>query len=150
MIRNNRYEVKLPIKDKLIELLPDNCSLSRHPLKGLRTHLCKDKGLMIQYNNMSRIIQIMVYTERVDAPADKKELVQSIIYRISHHLTMFFTMVPAYFRSYKRFYYDFELEKQALQLMSNRPSYRFQLIRNTVIWSVFCGTRIYTRKIRNQ
>ena len=53
----------------------------------------------------------MVYTERVDAPADKKELVQSIIYRISHHLTMFFTMVPAYFRSYKRFYYDFELEK---------------------------------------
>ena len=56
MIRNNRYEVKLPIKDKLIELLPDNCSLSRHPLKGLRTHLCKDKGLMIQCNNMSRII----------------------------------------------------------------------------------------------
>ena len=56
MIRNNRYEVKLPIKDKLIELLPDNCSLARHPLKGLRTHLCKDKELMIQYNNMSRII----------------------------------------------------------------------------------------------
>ena len=56
MIRNNRYEVKLPIKDKLIELLPNNCSLARHPLKGLRTHLCKDKELMIQYNNMSRII----------------------------------------------------------------------------------------------
>ena len=56
MMRNNRYEVKLPIKDNLVELLPDNYLLTTHRLKGLRTHLYKDKGLRIQYNNVSRII----------------------------------------------------------------------------------------------
>ena len=52
MIRNNRYEVKLSIKDNLIELLPDNCLLATHCLKGLHTRLYQDKGLMIQYNNI--------------------------------------------------------------------------------------------------
>ena len=52
MMRNNRYKVKLPIKVNLIELLPDNYLLVTHRLKGLRTRLCKDKGLMIQYNNI--------------------------------------------------------------------------------------------------
>ena len=42
MMRNNRYEVKLPIKDNLIELLPDNYLLATHCLKGLRTRLCKN------------------------------------------------------------------------------------------------------------
>ena len=48
MMRNNRYEVKLPIKDNLIELLPGNYLLATHRSKGFRTRLCKGKGLMIQ------------------------------------------------------------------------------------------------------
>ena len=56
MMRNNPYEVTLPIKDNLVELLPGNYLLTTHRLKGLRTPLCKDKGLRIQYNNISRII----------------------------------------------------------------------------------------------
>ena len=52
MMRNNRYEVKLPIKDNLIELLPDNYLLATHCLKGLHTRLCQDKRSMIQYNNI--------------------------------------------------------------------------------------------------
>ena len=47
MTRNNHYEVKFPIKDNLTELLPDNYLLATHRLKGLRTRLWKDKGLMI-------------------------------------------------------------------------------------------------------
>ena len=51
MMRNNRYEVKLPITTNLIEFLPDNYLLATHRLKGLRTRLWKDKRLMRKYNN---------------------------------------------------------------------------------------------------
>ena len=74
MMRNNRYEVKLPIKDNLIELLLDNYLLATHRLKGLRTRLCKDKGLMIQYNNIFKDYLDNGITERVDTSADNKEL----------------------------------------------------------------------------
>ena len=75
MMRNNRYEVKLPVKDNLIELLPDNCLHATHCLKGLRTRLCKDKGLMIQYNNIFKDYLDIGIIERVDTPTDNKELV---------------------------------------------------------------------------
>ena len=81
MMRNNRYEVKLPIKNNLIELLRDNYLLATHRLKGLRTCLYKDKGLMIQYNNMFKDYLDNSIVERVDTPADNKELV----HYLPHH-----------------------------------------------------------------
>ena len=81
MMRNNRYEVKLPIKDNLIGLLPDNYLLATHRLKGLRTRLCKDKSLMIQYNNIFKDYLDNCIIERVDTPADNKELV----HYLPHH-----------------------------------------------------------------
>ena len=74
MMRKNPYE-KLLTKDNLIELLPDNYLLSAHRLKGLRTRLCKHKGLMIQYNNIYNDYLDNGIIERVDTPADNKELV---------------------------------------------------------------------------
>ena len=74
MTRNNRYKVKLSIKDNLIELLPDNYLLSTHSLKDLRTRLCKHKGLMIQYNIYKDYLDNGVI-ERIDTPADNEELV---------------------------------------------------------------------------
>ena len=81
MMRNNRYEVKLPMKYNLIELLSDNYLLATHRLKGLRTRLCKDKSLMIQYNNIFKDYLDNCIIERVDTPADNKELV----HYLPHH-----------------------------------------------------------------
>ena len=81
MMRNNHDEVKLPIKDNLIELLPDNSLLATHRLKGLRTLLCKDKGLMIQYNNILKDYLDNGIMERVTLPPIIGNL--SIIYRIT-------------------------------------------------------------------
>ena len=66
--------MKLPIKDNLIELLPGNYLLVTHRLKGLRTRLWKDNGLMIQYNNIFKDYLDNGIIERVDTPADNKEL----------------------------------------------------------------------------
>ena len=74
MTRNNRYEVKFSIKDNLIELLPDKYLLATHRLKGLRTRLWKDNGLMIQYNNIFKDYLHNGIIERVDTPVDNKEL----------------------------------------------------------------------------
>ena len=81
MMRNNRYEVKLPIKDNLIGLLPDNYLLATHRLKGLRTRLWKDKRLIIQYNYKFKDYVENGIIERVDTPADNKELV----HYLPHH-----------------------------------------------------------------
>ena len=81
MMRNNRYEVKIPIKDNLIDLLPGNYLHASHRLKGLRTHLLKDKGLMIQYNNIFKDYVDNGIVEKVDTPADNKELV----HYLPHH-----------------------------------------------------------------
>ena len=80
MMRNNCYEVKLPIKDNLIELLPDNYLLATHRLKGLRTRLWKDNGLMIQYNNIFKDYLDNGIIERVDTPADNKELAHYLLH----------------------------------------------------------------------
>ena len=53
-------------------------------------------------------------------------------WKLSYHLTIFFILVPGFFRSYKKFYDDFKLEKQVLQLMSNRPFCGFQSISNNL------------------
>ena len=81
MMRDNRYEVKRPIKDNLIELYSDNYLLATHHLKGLRTILCKDKGLMIRYNNIFKDYLDNGIIERVETPADNKELV----HYLPHH-----------------------------------------------------------------
>ena len=66
---------ELPINDNLIELLLGNYLLAAHRLKGLRTPLWKDKGLMIQYNNIFKDYLDNGIIERVDTSVDNKELV---------------------------------------------------------------------------
>ena len=66
---------ELPINDNLIELLLGNYLLAAHRLKGLRTRLWKDKGLMIQYNNIFKDYLDNGITERVNTSVDNKELV---------------------------------------------------------------------------
>ena len=61
---------ELPINDNLIELLLGNYLLAAHRLKGLRTPLWKDKGLMIQYNNIFKDYLDNAIIERDDTPAD--------------------------------------------------------------------------------
>lgn len=85
MIKHNLYERKLPIKDKLIELLPGNDFLATHslkglrtrfyPLKGLRTRSYKDKELMIQKNNTFIDYLGNGILEKVDTTAYNKELI---------------------------------------------------------------------------
>ena len=80
MMRNNCYKVKLPINDNLIELLLGNYLLAAHRLKGLRTRLWKDKGLMIQYNKIFKDYLDNGIIERVETPADNKELVHYLLH----------------------------------------------------------------------
>ena len=76
--------MNLPIKDNLTKLLPDNYLVAVHRLKGLRNYLWKDKGLIIQYNNIFKDYLDNGIIEKVDTTADIKEL----IHYLPHHLVV--------------------------------------------------------------
>ena len=81
VMKNNRYETKLPVKDNLKDMLPDNYLLAVHRLKGLRNRLNKDKDLMIKYDTIFREYLENNIIETVDITSTENE----IIHYLPHH-----------------------------------------------------------------